>query len=56
MYEKQLPFSIELDNCNKYHSLFLCPVTKEVQTSGDSTVLLSCGHMISKTAQDRIIQ
>lgn len=54
-YDSILPFSLKLDKEYQYHSLFLCPVTKEVHTSGESSVLLSCGHLISQTAQERII-
>lgn len=50
-YEGSLPFSIRLEKEYQYHSLFLCPVTKEVHSSGEASVLLSCGHLISQPAQ-----
>jgi hypothetical protein len=38
--EKTLPFSIDVDKEYHYHSLFLCPVTKEVLTCKEGVVLL----------------
>lgn len=55
-FDMTLPFSIKLDKEYQYHSLFLCPVTKEVHSSGEPSILLSCGHMISQQAQERIVQ
>ena len=50
-----LPFSVDLPKDNQYHSLFLCPITKEVHSSADASMLLSCGHLISQTAHARIL-
>lgn len=51
-----LPFSVKLEKEYQYHSVFLCPVTKEVHSNFDSAMLLACGHVISKNAHVRIIQ
>jgi hypothetical protein len=40
----------------QYHSLFYCPVTKEVHSSSEASKLLACGHLISDNAHNRIVQ
>jgi hypothetical protein len=45
--EKELPYEIHLLNEMKYHSVFICPVTKEASTEDNPPVLLTCGHVIS---------
>ena len=53
--ESTLPFSVAVPRDNQYHSLFLCPITKEVHSSGEKSTVLSCGHLISEGAHARIL-
>ena len=46
--EKELPYEIHLSNQLKFHSLFVCPVTKEISTSDNLPMLLNCGHVVSQ--------
>mmetsp|Transcript_6001 Transcript_6001/g.8325 ORF Transcript_6001/g.8325 Transcript_6001/m.8325 type:complete len:435 (-) Transcript_6001:48-1352(-) len=38
----------------RFHSTFVCPVSKEVSSKSNPPVLLSCGHVISRDAMLRI--
>ena len=51
-----LPFSMPMKAKNKYHSQFLCPVSKELLASKEGTVLFKCGHVISETAYNKILE
>lgn len=46
--DKELPYEISLPKELKFHSIFICPVTKESSTEENPPMLLSCGHVISK--------
>lgn len=46
--EKELPYEINLPNNLKFHSLFVCPVTKEISTPENTPMLLNCGHAVSQ--------
>jgi hypothetical protein len=46
--EKELPYEIHLTNQLKFHSLFICPVTKEISTADNPPMLLTCGHAVSQ--------
>lgn len=50
-----LPFSVKTARVYQYHSLFYCPITKEVHTSNEPSMLLACGHLISENAHNRIV-
>ena len=52
---KVLPFSLQISEEHRYHSQFVCPVNKEVYGPREKNVILKCGHMISGTAHDNII-
>lgn len=34
--------------CQKYHSVFVCPISKEESTEDNPPMMLTCGHVISK--------
>ncbi len=34
----------------QFHSVFVCPITRETGDAGNPPMLLSCGHVISKAA------
>lgn len=44
----QLPVPIELDREFQFHSLFVCPVSKEQATEENPPMLMSCGHVLCK--------
>lgn len=45
-----LPVEIPLGKKKQYHSLFVCPVIKEVCSEENKPVLLECNHVISSSA------
>ncbi len=51
-----LPFEIPVDKQHMYHSIFVCPVTKEVLSSSDSVEFLSCGHLVSESAKKNMAE
>lgn len=45
---KELPYEIKMPNSLKFHSIFVCPVLKEISTIENPPMLLTCGHVVSK--------
>ncbi|KAH7520381.1 protein RMD5 homolog [Ziziphus jujuba] len=45
---KQLPVPVELDKEYQFHSIFVCPVSKEQSTEENPPMLMSCGHVLCK--------
>lgn len=45
---KQLPVPVELDREFQFHSIFVCPVSKEQATEENPPMLMSCGHVLCK--------
>mmetsp|Transcript_16798 Transcript_16798/g.32749 ORF Transcript_16798/g.32749 Transcript_16798/m.32749 type:complete len:472 (-) Transcript_16798:519-1934(-) len=52
----QLPVHVELDSQFDFHSVIICPVTKERTTAENKPILLDCGHVIAKASLDRIVK
>lgn len=44
----QLPVPVELDREFQFHSIFVCPVSKEQSTEDNPPMLMSCGHVLCK--------
>ncbi|KAK7386680.1 hypothetical protein VNO78_27015 [Psophocarpus tetragonolobus] len=44
----QLPVPVELDCDFQFHSIFVCPVSKEQATEDNPPMLMSCGHVLCK--------
>ncbi|KAG7902881.1 hypothetical protein KL907_004014 [Ogataea polymorpha] len=44
----ELPFEINLPPSLQFHSIFICPVSKEETTSENPPMVLPCHHIISK--------
>jgi hypothetical protein len=51
---KELPYEISLPNELKFHSIFICPVAKEISTIDNPPMLLTCGHVISKNSLNKM--
>ncbi|CAN6567981.1 unnamed protein product [Malus baccata var. baccata] len=45
---KQLPVPVELDREFHFHSIFVCPVSREQSTEENPPMLMSCGHVLCK--------
>ncbi|KAI3407232.1 uncharacterized protein J3R85_021177 [Psidium guajava] len=45
---KQLPVPVELDDAFQFHSIFVCPVSKEQATDDNPPMLMPCGHVLCK--------
>ena len=45
---EELPVATDLGKDHQYHSIFVCPVTKEISTIDNPPMLLNCGHVISE--------
>ena len=45
---KQLPVPVELDREFQFHSIFVCPVSKEQSTDENPPMLMQCGHVLCK--------
>lgn len=52
--QKELPCEVDLGPAFQYHNIFVCPVNKEPATCGNTPQLLSCGHVVSKSALNRM--
>ncbi|CAK88020.1 unnamed protein product (macronuclear) [Paramecium tetraurelia] len=50
-----IPIDIEIGKDYKYHSFFVCPVSREVTNTDNPPVLLKCGHVISKLSAHKMI-
>nr|XP_027192582.1 protein RMD5 homolog isoform X1 [Cicer arietinum]XP_027192583.1 protein RMD5 homolog isoform X1 [Cicer arietinum]XP_027192585.1 protein RMD5 homolog isoform X1 [Cicer arietinum]XP_027192586.1 protein RMD5 homolog isoform X1 [Cicer arietinum] len=44
----QLPVPIEMDKEFQFHSIFVCPVSKEQANEDNPPMLMSCGHVLCK--------
>jgi hypothetical protein len=47
-YDTEIPVSMDLGKEYQYHSIFICPVTKEISTVDNPPVMLRCGHVLSE--------
>lgn len=45
---KQLPVPVDLDREFQYHSIFVCPVSRDQASEENPPMLLSCGHVLCK--------
>ncbi|PNS21580.1 hypothetical protein CAC42_939 [Sphaceloma murrayae] len=50
----ELPVEIALPPAYLFHSIFVCPVSKEQATDANPPMMLPCGHVIAKESMDRI--
>ena len=52
--EKQLLVDVPLPAHLRFHSVFSCPVSRELGSASNPPVLLKCGHVISKASMLRL--
>lgn len=45
---KELPVPVEIGREFQFHSVFVCPVSKEQSTEENPAMMMKCGHVISK--------
>ncbi|KAG9135619.1 hypothetical protein Leryth_002361 [Lithospermum erythrorhizon] len=45
---KQLPVPLDLDKEFQFHSIFVCPVSRDQASEENPPMLLSCGHVLCK--------
>lgn len=50
----ELPVEVELDRDCKYHSIFVCPVSRDQSTEENPPMLLPCGHVLCKQTIARL--
>jgi len=53
---EELPAEISLPNSLKFHSIFSCPVTRDLASEQNPAVLLVCGHVICKNSVQKILR
>ncbi|WCJ32047.1 E3 ubiquitin-protein ligase RMND5A [Euphorbia peplus] len=51
---KQLPVPVELDKEFQFHSMFVCPVSKEQSSDENPPMLMSCGHVLCKQSINKM--
>jgi E3 ubiquitin-protein transferase RMND5 len=49
------PIEMSLGSDFKFHSIFICPVSKEIATKENPPMLLKCGHCITKQSFNTIL-
>lgn len=52
--QNELPVEIPLPSQYHFHSIFVCPVSKEQTTDANPPMMLPCGHVIAKESLDKI--
>ncbi|KAF2155267.1 hypothetical protein K461DRAFT_276463 [Myriangium duriaei CBS 260.36] len=50
----ELPVEIPLPPSYLFHSIFVCPVSKEQATDSNPPMMMPCGHVIAKESLDKI--
>lgn len=47
---------VPLPPSRRYHSVFVCPVSKEQTTDANPPTMLSCGHVIARDSFNRMLK
>ena len=50
----ELPFETPLPESMFYHSIFVCPVSKEQTTEENPPMIIPCGHVLAKETLQRL--
>lgn len=51
---QELPVEVPLPSAYQFHSVFVCPVSKEQSTDANPPVVMPCGHVIARESCERI--
>ncbi|KAK8846625.1 hypothetical protein IAR55_005711 [Kwoniella newhampshirensis] len=51
-----LPMEVPLPPSRRYHSVFVCPVSKEQATEQNPPKMLTCGHVIAQESFNRLLK
>ncbi|KAE8673973.1 tRNA-dihydrouridine(20) synthase isoform X1 [Hibiscus syriacus] len=51
---KQLPVPVKLGKEFQFHSIFVCPVSKEQSTDDNPPMLMSCGHVLCQQSINKM--
>ncbi|KAL1408174.1 hypothetical protein Q8F55_004979 [Vanrija albida] len=51
----ELPMEVPLPSGRQYHSVFVCPVSKEQTTETNPPKMLQCGHVIAQDSFNRML-
>ncbi|WRT65168.1 uncharacterized protein IL334_002111 [Kwoniella shivajii] len=52
----ELPMEVPLPTSRRYHSVFVCPVSKEQATESNPPKMLTCGHVIAEESFNRLLK
>ena len=52
--ENELPVEIPLPPAYQFHSIFVCPVSKEQTTDRNPPMMMPCGHVVAKESLERL--
>lgn len=52
--EAELPVEVELPPAYHFHSIFVCPVSKEQSTDANPPMMMPCHHVICKESLERV--
>jgi hypothetical protein len=52
--QDELPVEIPLPSQYHFHSIFVCPVSKEQTTDRNPPMMMPCGHVIAKESLDKL--
>ncbi|CAK9784312.1 hypothetical protein CC85DRAFT_296215 [Cutaneotrichosporon oleaginosum] len=53
---EELPMEVPLPPNRRYHSVFVCPVSKEQATESNPPTMLSCGHVVARESLTRMVK
>ncbi|GMK57716.1 hypothetical protein CspeluHIS016_0405500 [Cutaneotrichosporon spelunceum] len=53
---EELPMEVPLPASRRYHSVFVCPVSKEQATESNPPTMLSCGHVVARESFTRMVK
>ncbi|KAG0200129.1 hypothetical protein BGX28_006709 [Mortierella sp. GBA30] len=52
--QSELPVEINLSDETKFHSIFVCPVSKEQASEENPPMMMACGHVICKESLQKL--
>ncbi|KAK6522678.1 hypothetical protein TWF281_002114 [Arthrobotrys megalospora] len=52
--QNELPVEVPLPDKFKYHSIFVCPVSKEQTTDSNPPMMIPCGHVLAKDTVQKL--